>query len=61
MTSVLLIGLLSGCETTRTDGYCDIASLMHFDGQHVVDWLMVNDRKLLEGIVTHNEVTDRLC
>ena len=61
MTSVLLSVLLSGCATLLNDSYCDLTEPHLFADAHVVEWLLTNDRELLQSIVTANEKYDRLC
>jgi hypothetical protein len=34
---------------------------MYFDNAKTIDWLADNDRWLLQGIVAHNEIRERLC
>ena len=50
--------LVSGCVV---GDYCDIASELYFGSDQTVEWLVENDRDLLEGIVIHNETTTRIC
>jgi hypothetical protein len=35
--------------------FCDIADPIYFGRDDVVDWLSVNDERLLRDIVIHNE------
>ena len=61
MTSVCLIALASGCAQTTTGDYCDLADPSEFSSSQTIDWLMANDRRLLEQIVIQNETYKRLC
>lgn len=54
--------LLSGCaKLIPVDTYCDIAKPHLFANEHVVDWLLQNDRQLLADTVVHNETYERQC
>ena len=55
------IALLSGCATTNSSGYCDIASPIYFDTTATIDWLAENDPQFLRSTITANETWDRLC
>lgn len=57
---ILLIALVSGCAQVTGD-YCDIADPILFSNESTIDWLIENDRSLLEDIVVHNEQASDLC
>ena len=57
-TLALLTALLSGCMG-RTE--CDWVRPVHFSNQSTVDWLLANDRPLLEAVVTLNETQKEVC
>lgn len=61
MTLILSTALLSGCVSTTTDSYCDVASILYFKNSGVVSDLLDADRDLLAAITAHNETYFRLC
>jgi hypothetical protein len=51
--SVLLNGcMMPECSWTQTIGFGD---------QHTIDWLLENDRVLLQDVTVHNETRERVC
>ena len=60
MIPIFLILPAAGC-VTRSDSYCDLARPLLFDRQASVDWLLTNDRELLNDILVHNETQERIC
>jgi len=58
---LLLSVPLSGCATVKGDSYCDISRPILFESQMIVYDLVQMDRQLVQDIVTHNEVYERLC
>ena len=60
-TLALASVLLSGCAKLIGDTYCDLSKPHLFADQHVVDWLMKNDRQLLTDTIVHNETYSRQC
>lgn len=60
MMCILLSVLVSGCVTTASE-YCDVVSPILFGNDETVDWLLDNDRSLLEDIIVHNEQASDLC
>jgi len=60
-TLILSTVLTSGCAAKIDGDFCDIARPMYFDNAKTIDWLADNDRWLLQGIVAHNEIRERLC
>lgn len=61
MTLILLTGPLLGCAKSQTDSYCDIAGPIYIKNRASVNWLLENDRKLLEAVVINNETYGALC
>ena len=57
---LILLIPLAGCAQPEGN-YCDIASMLYFDSNQVVDYLAENDENLLKEIVIHNETRARLC
>lgn len=50
--------LLSGCVTPSGD-FCDVAVILYFERQEVVDYLAQTDPALLREIVVHNELVEK--
>lgn len=61
MIPILSIALLSGCARIPGDSYCDVAGPIYFGDEASLQWLMDNDRRLVEDIVTNNETYAALC
>ena len=58
-----LIALFAGCAkpAVRTGPIsCDTYNVVRFDGQHVLDWLVANDRRLVRDVIANNELAE-LC
>lgn len=53
--------LLAGCAGGLTDSYCSVASPIQFSDADVIDYLMTEDRRLIEQIVAHNETIGEVC
>lgn len=56
-TLVSLTVLLNGCMMNE----CSWAQTIGFGGQQTIDWLLENDRVLLQDITVHNETRERVC
>ena len=62
MIPALLTALLSGCsQTIKASNFCDLSQNLKFEDQSVVDYLIEYDKKLLRGVVSHNEKRKALC
>ncbi len=48
---------LSGCMTSE----CSWTQSIRFGGQQTIDWLLENDRVLLQDVVAHNETRETVC
>lgn len=58
MMLILPLALVAGCGTTTE---CDWTRTIPFGSQQSIDWLLENDRSLLAGVTTHNEVRQEIC
>lgn len=53
---------LSGCVgVTKVTTECDWTQFITFNDETTINWLLQNDRDLLETVVTHNETRERIC
>lgn len=53
---------LAGCAAPIVGGsYCDVARPIYFENDKVVEDVMSVSRDLIQDVVTHNEIYDRLC
>lgn len=43
------------------NSYCEVVTPLYFDNTETVDWLMDNDRELLEDVLIHNESITGIC
>jgi len=57
----LLVVPLAGCGAITGGSYCDVSKPLLFDNETTVDWLLDNDRNLLQNIIVHNETNARIC
>ena len=60
MTS-LLAAPLAGCGAVTGGSYCDVTRPILFESDAVVDSVMGISRDLVQDVVTHNEIYERLC
>ena len=61
MIPLLLLGLTSGCAKISGDSYCDITGPLLFESERTIDWLIKNDRPLMQDIMVSNETYKRVC
>ena len=61
MTPLLLLALLSSCAKISGDSYCDITGPLLFESERTIDWLIENDRPLMQDIMVSNETYQRVC
>jgi hypothetical protein len=59
MTMSLLLVPLAGCVSVSTE--CDWTRPIMFNDETTINWLLSNDRDLLENVVAHNETRERIC
>lgn len=57
----LPLALLAGCGAVTGGSYCDVARPIYFESDTVVDDVMNVSRDLVQDVVTHNEIYERLC
>ena len=61
MTLLSLTVLTSGCAKISGDSYCDITGPLLFESERTIDWLIENDRPLMQDIMVSNETYQRVC
>lgn len=59
--TLILCVSVAGCGSINVRTECDWTKPLYFESVATIDWLLLNDRRLLEDIITQNEVRRETC